>query len=132
MDPKEAKSSWAPRGMFMGQSTCSSGVELDLSAHERKTPGGTSGLCLGKRVSCSGGVVSSGSDVVGSLGVVTLTDGSTLGIGNGTLPLEVGAMGTLSATSNILRSTRLPLSITEVSVHRGELQGLICLGLSWD
>ena len=45
--------------------------------------------------------------------LVTLTSGSTLGIGNGALPLEVGTMESLLATSNISRLTRLPLSSTE-------------------
>ena len=86
MDPKKAKSSWAPQVMFMGQSAHSGGGESDLSAHGREKPGGGSGLHLGTRVSSSGGVASSGSSALGSLGAVTLTSGSALSIGNGALP----------------------------------------------
>ena len=69
---------------------------------------GPSGLCPGTRMSSSGGF-----DAVGSLGAVTPTSVSALGIGNGGLPLEVGATGSVLATSNILKLTRLPLLITE-------------------
>ena len=114
IDAKETKSSWAPRGTLMGQSTLYSGDESDSSAHERGMPGGAGGLCLGTRASSSGGVASSGSDAVNSLGTVTPTGGSALGISNGTVPLEVGATGSLSATSNISRSIWSPSSNTEV------------------
>ena len=112
MDPKEAKSIWAPGGTLMGQSACSGGGESDSSAHEMEAPGGD--LCLGIRASSPGGAAFSGSNAVSSLGVVTPNGGSALCISDGVLPLEVGAKGSLSATFNILRLTRLSLSITEV------------------
>ena len=67
------------------------------------------------RASSSGGAFSSGSDVVGSLEAVTLTGGATLGISNGALLLEVEAMGSLLATSNIS-------DVDQVTIlnHRGE------------
>ena len=55
----------APRGMLMGQSTCSGGAEQDSSTHEREKPGGASGLHLGTRASSSGDAASSGFDAVG-------------------------------------------------------------------
>ena len=113
-ESKEAQSSWAPRGTLIGQSACCGRGEPDSSTHEREKPGGASGLHLGTRVSSSGGAAPPGSDAVGSLGVGTPTGGSAVGVSNGVLPLEVGAMGSLLATSNILRLTRSQLSITEV------------------
>ena len=56
MEPKEAKSSWAPRGLLMGQSACSSGVESNSSAHKREKLGSASRLHLGTGASSSGGV----------------------------------------------------------------------------
>ena len=77
--------------MLMGQSDCSDGGEPDLSAYEREKPGGVGGL-LGPGVSSSGGVDSSGSNAVSSLGVGVLIGGSTLGVNDGALSLEVGVM----------------------------------------
>ena len=37
IDPKEANSSWAARGMLMGQSSCSSGGEPDSSTHKQES-----------------------------------------------------------------------------------------------
>ena len=93
----------------MGQPVCSGGGESDLSDDRREKPGGGSGLHLGTRMSSSGGVASSGSNVLNSLGPVTLTGWSALGISYGALPSEVGAMGSFSATSSISRSSRLLL-----------------------
>ena len=112
--PQQSNSSRAPGGMLMDQSAFSGGGESDSSTHEREKPGVAGGLCLDTRASSSGGAASSGSDVVGSPGVVTPTSGSTLGIDNNALSLEVGAIGSFLATSNIWRSSRSPLSIMEV------------------
>ena len=109
MDPKEATSSRHTQGMFVGQSACSSGGELDSSAHRREKPGDGSDLHLGTRMSFSGGVASSGFDALSSLRAVTPTGGSTLGIGDSALPSEAGATGSFSATSSISRSSRLLL-----------------------
>ena len=93
----------------MGQSACFSGSESDSSAHGREKPGDGGGLSLGTRASSSSGAASYGSDVLGSLGTVTLTGGSALGISNSALPSEVGATGSLSATSSIWGSSILQL-----------------------
>ena len=84
-------------------------------------------------VSSSCGVASSGSDVCGSLGAVTLTSGSTLGIGNSDFPLEEGATGSISATLNNLRLTRLP-SISQRWDNYGALVLLwrASLGAFWN
>ena len=97
----------------MGQSACSCRDELDSSAHWREKPGGGGGLHLGTRMSFSGGVAFSGSDVLSSLRAFTPTGGSALGIGDSALLSEAGTMGSFSATSNILRSSMSPLQITE-------------------
>ena len=70
---------------------------------------GGSGLPFGTRTSSTSGVASSGSDALGSLGAITPTSGSALGIGNGALPVVAGAMGSFSATSNISRLARSSL-----------------------
>ena len=137
-DPKEAQSSWAVMGMLMGQSACSSGGKPDLSTHKGEKPGDAKGLCFGTRANSSGCAVSSGSDAVSSLGAGTLTSGSALGVGDGALPSEVGATGSLLATSNISRLISSPLSITEVkhpqiycialqSIPRGVPEQTACL-----
>ena len=47
MDPKEAKSSWAPRGFVPGPvHPALSGGESDSFAHEIEKPGAVGGLCL--------------------------------------------------------------------------------------
>ena len=58
MDPKEVKSSQAPRGMLGDQLTCSGGDESDSLAHEREKPGGGGGLHLGMSASTSGEMAS--------------------------------------------------------------------------
>ena len=104
--------------------------ESDSSAYGKEKPGGGGVLHLGTRVSSSGCVASSGSNAFGSLGAVIPTSGSALGISNSAVPSEVGATGSFSTTSNISRSSRSPLWITEVrhlwssytalqSTHRG-------------
>ena len=113
MDSKEAKSNWAPWDMCMGQPAYSSGGKSDSSAHKREKLWGGSGLYLGTRVSSSGCAASPGSQVLGSLGVVTLIGGSALGISDNALPSEAGAIGSFSTTSSIPRSSRLPLWITK-------------------
>ena len=57
-----------------------------------KKPGGCGGLFLGTRASSSGGVVSSGSNALRSLGAVTPTSGSTMGIGDGAPHAETGSL----------------------------------------
>ena len=89
-DPKEEKSSWASRGMVMGQSACSGGDEPDSSAHKMEKPGVLVVFILAQWRSSSGGAASSGPGAVGSLGLDTPTGGSTLGITNGAASLEVG------------------------------------------
>ena len=64
MDPKEAKSSWAPRGTLIGQFACSGGGESDSSAHKREKPGEGGGLHLGTRANSSCGVASPGSEAL--------------------------------------------------------------------
>ena len=59
---------------------------------EGKT-GGSSGLHLGTRASSSGGAACSGSNLLCSLGAVTLTSGSALSIGSSAVPSEAGARG---------------------------------------
>ena len=112
--PQRGKIHLSPQGTLIGQSTCSSGGESDSSAHKREKPGGGSGLHLHTRTCSSGGVASPSSDVLGSLGAVTSTSGSSLGIGGSALPSVVGALWSFSATSNISTSSILPLWITEV------------------
>ena len=94
------------------------GGEPDSCTHKRVNPGGGSGLHLGTRVTSSSGAASSGSKVAGLLGVGPLLSGSTLGVGNGAFPLEAGATVSFLATSNILRSTWSPLSITWGGIYR--------------
>ena len=106
-DSREAKSSWAPRGMLEGQSACSEGGELDSTAHKRVKPRGAGGLFLGTRANCSGCAAFSGSDAVSSLGMGTLTGPS----GNKKV-LSSGArvIGSFNATSSMLRFNRSPCS----------------------
>ena len=91
-ESREAKSSWAPRSMFMGQSTSSRGNGPDSSANERVNPGGVGGHLLGTRINSSGCVASSGSKVVGSLGVSTPIGSSDLCLGNEALSAGAGIM----------------------------------------
>ena len=92
MDPKEVKSLGIPGVHSWACLPALVEVSQTHMPKQGKSQGG-SGLHLGTRVSSSGGAASSGSDVFRSLGVVTPTVASTLGISNSALSLEEGAQG---------------------------------------
>ena len=109
-DLKEAKSSWAPRGILMGQSTSSWWGEPDSSAHKRVNPRGAGGLLLGTRANSSGCLACSDYEAVGLLGMSTLINSSALGCSDKALSASAGVMESFLDTSNMSRSNRSPLS----------------------
>ena len=94
----------------MGQSASFRGSRLDSTAHERVNLRGASGLHLSTRANTSGCAASFSSEAVCSLGAGTLTGSSTLGLGDEALSVGAEVMGSFLTTSNMLRSSRSPLS----------------------
>ena len=84
--------------------------EPDSSAHKRVNPAGASGLLIGTRAKSLGFPASSGSKAVGLLGGGTPTDSSTVGTSTEALSAGARVMGSFFTTSNMLRSSRSPLS----------------------
>ena len=97
----------------------SRGGILGSSMPRGTNPGGGSSSCLGMRTSSSGETTPSSLEVGGGLGAGALVGSSTLGIGEGALFKDMGAMGSFLAVSNISISIlkRLSSSTLALGIH---------------